>query len=207
MPTTIMAAPHAAMQDDNYIGFKIVRGVYMDTTTNPSPGILDPPQFEHELRSEFECVTARDPSQRRTYIFGAGRRMCQGMHIAERSLFLAVTRLLWAFDFKVSESGSLPDVDDLVGDLTVQPAPFEVRIVARSGEKKSLIQKTWTDVENMLLDGKGQWKNVPDGMAYSTCMPDVEERKQWCSFGCVVVSYRCFHRESPCSDGINKPIE
>jgi hypothetical protein len=41
------------------------------------------------------------------------------MHIAERSLSLAVTRLIWALDFRVPTSGNLPDVDDLVGDLTV----------------------------------------------------------------------------------------
>jgi hypothetical protein len=77
------------------------------------------------------------------------------MHIAERSLFLAVTRLLWGFDFKVPESGNLPDVDDLVGELTVQPAPFEARIVARSEENKILVQETWTDVEDMVLMREG----------------------------------------------------
>jgi hypothetical protein len=106
----------------------------MDFATNPNPGIIDTSLFEHELRSEFECATARDPSQRRTYIFGAGRRVCEGMHIA--------ARLLRTFDFKVPESRNLPDVDGLVGDLTVQPALFEVRTVGRSEEKKSLVQET-----------------------------------------------------------------
>jgi hypothetical protein len=100
------------------------------------------------------------------------------MHIAERSLFLAVTGLLWAFDFKVSGSGSLPDGDNLVGYLTVQPAPFEVRIFLRSEEKKSLVQETWTDVEDMLFDEKGQWKDVPYCMAFSTWMRDVEEKSE-----------------------------
>jgi hypothetical protein len=56
----------------------------------------------------------------------------------------------------VSKSEILPDVDDLVGDLTVQLAPFKARIFARSEEKKRLVQETWTNVDNMLLDGKGQ---------------------------------------------------
>ena len=56
----------------------------------------------------------------------------------------------------MSKSEILPDVDDLVGDLTVQLAPFKARIFARSEEKKRLVQETWTYVENMLLDGKGQ---------------------------------------------------
>jgi hypothetical protein len=150
----------------------------MNPSTNPNPRTFDPSRFQNDLRSEFESATARDPSQRRNYIFGAGRRVCQGMHIAERSLFLAVTRLLWAFDFKPPESGKMPDVDDLLGSLTVQPAPFEVSIVARSEDRKRLIQETWRDVEKMLLDDKGQWKNVPHGMAFSTWMPDVDEKKE-----------------------------
>jgi cytochrome P450 len=114
----------------------------MDSAINPNPGIIDTSLFEHELRSEFECATARDPSQRGTYIFGAGRRVCEGVHIAARSLFLTLTRLLRTFDFKVPESRNLPDVDDLVGDLTVQPVLFEVRTVRRGKEKKSLVQET-----------------------------------------------------------------
>jgi hypothetical protein len=94
--------------------------------------------------------------------------VCQGIHIAERSLFLAVTRLLWAFDFKMPKSGNMPDVDDLVRSLTVEPAPFEVRIVARSEKKKTLLQKSWEDMENMLLDEEGQWKNLPHSIPFST---------------------------------------
>ncbi|CAN9147395.1 unnamed protein product [Alternaria alternata] len=117
-------------------------GLHMDSAIDPNPGIIDTSLFEHELRSEFECATARDPSQRGTYIFGAGRRVCEGVHIAARSLFLTLTRLLRTFDFKVPESRNLPDVDDLVGDSTVQPALFEVRTVRRGKEKKSLVQET-----------------------------------------------------------------
>lgn len=149
----------------------------MNPTTIPNPRTFDPSRFQHDLRSEFECATARDPSQRRNYIFGAGRRVCQGMHIAERSLFLAVTRLLWAFDFKIPDSGKIPDVDDLRGELTVQPAPFEVKIVARSESRKKMVRKTWLDVEETLLDREGQWKTVPHGMAFSTWMPSTEEKK------------------------------
>ena len=114
----------------------------MHPATNPDPRPFDPSRFEHDLRSEFERATARELSQRRNYIFGAGRRVCEGVHIAARSLFLTLTRLLRTFDFKVPESRNLPDVDDLVGDSTVQPALFEVRTVRRGKEKKSLVQET-----------------------------------------------------------------
>lgn len=38
-------------------------------------------------------------------------------------------------------------------------------------------------------------------------MPDMEEARDFCGFECVVTSFRCFHREYPCSDNINKTIE
>ncbi|KAF2827188.1 cytochrome P450 [Ophiobolus disseminans] len=187
MPTTIMAAPHSVTQEDEYMGYRIPKGatvlinvwaLHMDPTTTPSPRTFDPTRFGPNPPTEFESATASDPSQRRNYIFGAGRRVCQGMHIAERSLFLAVTRLLWAFDFKSAPGATkMPDVDDLVGSLTVQPAPFEVTIQARTKAKEKMVREAWEDVHEGLLDGEtGQWRNVPEGMAFSTWMPGQEEK-------------------------------
>lgn len=154
----------------------------MDPATNPDPRVFDPSRFASDLRSEFESATSGDPSQRRNYIFGAGRRVCQGMHIAERSLFLAVTRLLWAFDFmamvdeRTGQAKPLPDVDDLVGGLTIQPAPFEVRIVPRTEARARLVREAWSEVQNSFLDSETkQWNNVPEGMAFSTWMPESEK--------------------------------
>src|ERR1700733_6302398 len=31
---------------------------------------------------------------------GAGRRLCPGIHLAERNLFIAMAKLLWAFSFE-----------------------------------------------------------------------------------------------------------
>jgi Cytochrome P450 len=150
----------------------------MDPTRNPNPRVFDPTRFANDTRTEHESATASDSSKRNNYIFGAGRRLCQGMHIAERSLFLGVARMLWAFDFsrptdpKTGEMKPLPDVDDFIGSLTVQPAPFEVVITARSEKKAEMIRKTWRDCEERLLDGKTQqWRSVPEGMAFTTYEP------------------------------------
>jgi cytochrome P450 len=70
------------------------RAIYMDPTRNPNPCRFDPTRFQNDNRTELESATSRDSSKRNNYIFGAGRRLCQVMHIAERSLFLGVSRLL-----------------------------------------------------------------------------------------------------------------
>lgn len=38
------------------------------------------------------------PMSRLTYDFGAGRRICPGMHSAKQSLILGLAKLLWAFE-------------------------------------------------------------------------------------------------------------
>jgi hypothetical protein len=151
----------------------------MDPARNPNPRVYDPTRFADDFRTEFESATVTDTSKRNNFIFGAGRRLCQGMHIAERSLFLAISRMLWSFGFKRPidpESGKekpLPDIDDLVGGITVQPAPFEVTITPRSEKKAQMIRAIWKDCEETLLDMETkQWKKVPDGMAFSTWMPE-----------------------------------
>ena len=157
----------------------IFRALHMDPERNPNPRDFNPSRFTNDFRTEFEAATSSDASKRNNFIFGAGRRLCQGMHIAERSLFLAISRMLWAFnidrpvDPATGKEKSLPDIDDLVGGITVQPARFEVIITPRNQKKAKMIHEIWQDCEDTLLDSKTkQWKKVPDGMAFSTWLPE-----------------------------------
>lgn len=145
----------------------------MDEKRNPRPRDFDPTRFENDLQSEHESATNKDPDQRQNWIFGAGRRLCQGMHIAERSLFMGMARMLWAFNFErpVDERGvPIPvDIDDLVGGVTVQPANFKINITPRSKERANIVRKAWKDCEDHQLDPvTKQWVAVPPGMKFAT---------------------------------------
>jgi hypothetical protein len=149
----------------------------MDPKRNPNPRVFDPSRFENDFQSEFESATNSDPTQRQNWVFGAGRRLCQGMHIAERSLFLAIARLVWAYSFEKARDSNgqpvTPDTEDLVGGLTVTPAAFKAIITPRSKEKAGIITKDWKYCEDVLLDPQTkQWKNVPEGMKFSTYIPE-----------------------------------
>lgn len=148
----------------------------MDPTRSPNPRTFDPTRFLPDPATEFASATAPDPSARQNYIFGAGRRVCQGMHVAERSLFLAVSRLLWGFNI-LPMPGRLPDAEDLIGAVTIQPAPFEVRLEARSVGRGDVMRVGWENVREGYLNGDMQWRSVPEGMAFSTWMPDLEGEK------------------------------
>jgi cytochrome P450 len=91
----------------------------MDPKRNPNPRKFDPTRFKDNLVTELRSAQSADVSKRNNFVFGAGRRLCQGMHIAERSLFLGISRMLWGFDFSkpLDENGQpiTPDIEDLRG--------------------------------------------------------------------------------------------
>ncbi|EXJ80110.1 hypothetical protein A1O1_08252 [Capronia coronata CBS 617.96] len=189
MPTNILGVPHSVIKDDEYMGYRIPAGasiianvwaIHMDPNRHTNPRAFDPDRYANDFLSEFECATNPDVSKRDHFIFGAGRRVCQGMHIAERSLFLAIVRMLWAFDFEKARdargSPITPDIDKLTQGLFVLPEPFPAVIKPRSEGHARLIRTTWQTCEETLLDPETkQWKNVPEGMVFGTYTPSKEE--------------------------------
>jgi cytochrome P450 len=178
MPTGILGVPHASIRDDEYMGYKIpkgagmmwnVWGVHMDPTRHPDPRRFDPARYMNDTQTSLESATNADPSKRDHFLFGAGRRLCQGMHIAERSLFFAMARLLWAFNFEKARDASgleiVPDSGELTEGLLVQPKPFPAKITPRDAEKAQRLRAEWAKMEG-LLDSDLQWKALPEGMVW-----------------------------------------
>lgn len=75
------------------------------------------------------------------------------MHLVDRTMFISIARLLWAFEFKcpVDERGEdvRPDPDDLVGGLIVKPREFGVVVGVREG-RQEVIRRAWTECEENL---------------------------------------------------------
>ncbi|KAK2603632.1 hypothetical protein QQS21_004213 [Conoideocrella luteorostrata] len=179
MPATALGVPHAVTQDDFYMGYHIpkdagvilnVWAIHNDSQRHPSPRQYNPDRWVDDGQTSIEAAVNPDPTKRDHFVFGAGRRLCQGMHIADRSLFLAISRTVWAFDFNnaIDESSGrniVPDVHNLESGMFLCPAPFAANIVPRSASRAKNIMKEW---ESMipLLDEKMQWKTVPDGLKW-----------------------------------------
>lgn len=79
--------------------------------------------------------------------FGFGRRACPGIHLALNSLFINISRILWAFDIKpaIDEYGRqiLPDVNNYTNGFNSRPVSFECRLIPRNGKIKALIEAGW----------------------------------------------------------------
>ncbi|KAF6784298.1 cytochrome p450 [Colletotrichum sojae] len=187
MPTAILGLPHAVIQDDEYLGYKIpkgagvmlnVWGINMDEDRFKNPRAFDPSRYEGDNQNSTEAAMNADPSKRDHYVFGAGRRLCQGMHVADRSLFLSISRLLWAFNLgrAVDDQGNeiVPDAEDLTDGFLVQPRPFLANITPRSETHAEIVRKEW-DVSQELLDDSKQWKEVPQGMVFGSLASDLKD--------------------------------
>ncbi len=67
------------------------------------------------------------------------RRICLGIHIAERELWLAISRLLWAYDIR-----SLPDepisLEEYDGESSRRPKPYRVTFTPRHDRVQALLE-------------------------------------------------------------------
>ncbi|KAL5117971.1 hypothetical protein ACEQ8H_004116 [Pleosporales sp. CAS-2024a] len=178
MPTAILGVPHAVIRDDEYMGYKIPKGagvmwnvwsVHMDPKRHRDPRRFDPGRYINDSQTAAEAANNPDASKRDHFVFGAGRRLCQGMHIAERSMFLAISRLLWAFDFRLARDAHgneiKPNADDLTEGLLVCPKPFPACIVPRDETKAARVRSEWSMMESS-LDKDLQWSVLPEGLIW-----------------------------------------
>jgi hypothetical protein len=70
----------------------------------------------------------------------AGRRVCVGMHLGDRELFVAFARLVYCFKVEVglNADGTPTVVDDskMSVNFNVAPAPYKARFTPRWSEEK-----------------------------------------------------------------------
>jgi hypothetical protein len=93
-----------------------------------------------------------DPNKRDHVSYGAGRRICPGMHLAEKSLYLNISRILWGFNIRKRRvDGKEVDSNDKMvpGWMTI-PQPFECDITIRSPKHAQLIEEIWTKAKSEL---------------------------------------------------------
>lgn len=74
------------------------------------------------------------------YGYGAGRRMCPGIHLAERSMWRVTAKLLWAFEFEELPDKPL-DVNAYTSSNLVRPLEYEVKVTPRSKQHQEVISR------------------------------------------------------------------
>ncbi|KAF8625938.1 hypothetical protein AX17_006664 [Amanita inopinata Kibby_2008] len=135
-PPTVMGIPHKADEDSIYDGYKIPKGstvignvwaIHMDPTRYPNPTAYQPERW-YTPGKPTRWGSGPELDQPLTmghssYVFGWGRRFCQGSHIAEASLFISLSRLIWGVEFEAPKDPKtgvpqIPDVGDEEGTFS-----------------------------------------------------------------------------------------
>lgn len=80
--------------------------MHMDPDVWQQPQEFMPERYQDHPLLAPEYVAGGDWKKRDHFGYGAGRRICPGMYLAERNLLLSVAKLIWAFKF---EAQAAPD--------------------------------------------------------------------------------------------------
>ena len=86
---------------------------------------------------------------------GNGRRLCPGIHLADRNLFHAISKISWAFDLRMAKDKAtgqpiVPDTSIVTGyreGLTACSNNFPIEMVVRSEKRRDTIRAAYEQAE------------------------------------------------------------
>ncbi|KAI1124391.1 cytochrome P450 2D18 [Nemania abortiva] len=159
--------PHVVDKDDEVDGLHIPKGsavimniwgIHHDPSHYENPETFDPHRFEGQTQLASVYANSGDYQKRDHFGYGIGRRICPGIHLAERALFLAVARIMWAFAFRPKRDAvgkPIPiDVDPATGyrdGFLNQCSPFEVDITVRSPKRLEAVLASFAEAEEKVF--------------------------------------------------------
>jgi len=141
-PVVPMGVPHATTLDDVYKGFFIPKGsvvmvnlwaILHDPVVFPEPDSFKPERFinpDGSLRDDPVVST----------IFGFGKRICPGRHLADAMMFIVIASFLSVFNIKKgNDTNEGLDTYPYTGTAVSVPCSFAYSVVTRDRKAEELI--------------------------------------------------------------------
>ncbi|KAF9456424.1 cytochrome P450 [Collybia nuda] len=143
-----LGTPHVNTQDFTYRGQFIPKDtvivlntytMHHDPQRHPDPQTFNPDRYINDSTLSSESANLANAYERDHWMFGVGRRICPGMWVAEREVWLAISRMLWAFTMEQipEEPIDLKEYDGLSGR---SPVPFRIKMIPRDNKVAKVLE-------------------------------------------------------------------
>ncbi|KAJ5661214.1 uncharacterized protein N7484_000586 [Penicillium longicatenatum] len=156
-PVNNIGIPHYTTADIIYKDYFIPAGtvvninnyaLHLDPKRWENPEDFIPDRYLDYPLKAGAYAASPDPEQQIHFDFGAGRRICPGMHLAENSLFITIASIIWAFEIlPPMEGGKIGHVDvsdaAYVAGTNTLPKQSKLRFIPRSEKVKETILTGW----------------------------------------------------------------
>ncbi|KUI67497.1 O-methylsterigmatocystin oxidoreductase [Cytospora mali] len=148
---------HFTDEDVEYKGHIIPKGtvllantafLHYDPTRFESPFEFKPERYLGHALYSSEYAAMSDPYKRDHFTFSTARRTCPGARLAENSLGIALSNILWAFEIRppvVDGAEATMDVSSKAyaeAGFTI-PKPFAARFLPRSEDRLRIVKEQW----------------------------------------------------------------
>ncbi|KAG2139190.1 cytochrome P450 [Suillus bovinus] len=123
------ASPHRTTHDVIWQNYRIPAGTTLfadywsisrDPDVYPEPDVFKPQRWiddQYHLRTDLNF-----------FVYGFGRRVCPGQHVANRSVFISSLLTMWAFQLTLNPTKPLDDTGFMTVVMpTVPPCPIEFK--------------------------------------------------------------------------------
>lgn len=157
--------PHASTEIDRYNGWTIPSGttilgnnwaINLNEEYYPQPHHFDPVRFLSDtergqlgIEKQPYVGMKAHPAKAGHSSFGWGRRICPGADLASNSLFIALSKLLWAYDILPIPETQY-DIFAYTDGFNVRPKKFECVIRVRSEQHRQVLQREQQDAAKFL---------------------------------------------------------
>ncbi|KAI0697257.1 cytochrome P450 [Cytidiella melzeri] len=147
-PVIPPGVPHKNMADDYYEGMLIPKGAIIVANARSltceedkyhEPRVYKPERFLPKPEGAGEKFPLNA-------VFGWGRRICPGRHLADATLWLAFARILAVFNINKAKDAEGRPIDPKIQfevGLSSHPKPFECDISPRDGKAHTLIEESY----------------------------------------------------------------
>ncbi|KAK1053457.1 hypothetical protein LTS16_001214 [Friedmanniomyces endolithicus] len=157
--------PHASTEPDIYEGWHIPTdttilgnnwAINLNEAYYPNPHHFDPIRFLSDSERAHLGIAKQPYIGQKTHpakaghsSFGWGRRICPGADLAANSLYIALAKLLWAYDILAIE-GREYDIFAYTDGFNVRPKPFECVVKVRSERHRGVLEREQEEAKGWL---------------------------------------------------------